>query len=285
MLAAVLALTIHGLFLGFGPNLLSKTPPVKPKHLTVTFALRQQPEAGPGPELEHPMPSLEEVVRVLEKKAEKPVVKPEPQKEIPKPPEKVVLPKKKAVKKKKVKPAEKPARPKKKPKPPPKPVKAIIKPEKERPPDTVPRLASAAEVSPVLPLGEEAETVKSIPDLLPDISPDLIGNVVPEKGEKVASIPAAKKMIKARPAYRQNPNPEYPKIAKRRGYEGAVLLEVLVDSAGKVEDLRVLKSSGYRVLDRSAVKSVKNWLFEPGRIGDRKVEMWVRVPVRFELKN
>jgi protein TonB len=87
----------------------------------------------------------------------------------------------------------------------------------------------------------------------------------------------------ARPAYRDNPRPEYPRLAKRRGYEGRVLLEVLVAGSGKVEDLRILESSGYDVLDRSAMKSVEGWLFEPGSIGGRKVDMWVRVPVRFEL--
>jgi len=29
---------------------------------------------------------------------------------------------------------------------------------------------------------------------------------------------------------------------------------------------------------------VKNWSFEPGLIGKNKVEMWVRIPIRFELK-
>ena len=318
LLAVVLALSIHGLFLGFGPKLLSKIPPAKPKPLTVTFSFRQQPEAGPGPELKHPIPSPDEVVRTLKKKAEKPVVnvvkpepqkeipqepetgpgpevehpvpspdevvkapkkneekpafKPEPRKKIPKPPEKVVLPEKKVVVKKK-------------PKPLPKPVKAIIKPQKKRSTDTVQELASAAKVNPVLPRAEGKMAVESTPDLLPDISPDLMGNVVSETEVKIASVRATKKVIKARPAYRENPRPAYPRMARRRGYEGTVLLEVLVDSAGKVEDLRVLKSSGYKVLDRSAIKSAKNWLFEPGSIGDEKVEMWVRIPIRFELRN
>ena len=39
----------------------------------------------------------------------------------------------------------------------------------------------------------------------------------------------------ATPLYRQNPVPEYPLIARKRGYQGTVVLEVLVTREGKVE--------------------------------------------------
>ena len=61
-------------------------------------------------------------------------------------------------------------------------------------------------------------------------------------------------------------------------------LDVLVNKDGKVLDLKVYRSSGYALLDRAATSSVKHWLFEPGMIGEEKVNMWVRVPIRFELK-
>ena len=91
-------------------------------------------------------------------------------------------------------------------------------------------------------------------------------------------------VIEAVPLYKVNPLPEYPRIARKRGYQGTVVLEVLVDQNGRVGDLRLFTSSGYSILDRKAMASVKRWLFEPGMKGDKKVDMWVRVPVRFELK-
>jgi periplasmic protein TonB len=87
----------------------------------------------------------------------------------------------------------------------------------------------------------------------------------------------------ARPIYRSNPSPIYPRIARIRGYQGNVLLDVLVNGDGKVDDVKIFKSSGHPVLDRVAKSTVKHWLFEPGRIGEKKVDMWVRVPIRFEL--
>ncbi|MGA9535126.1 MAG: energy transducer TonB [Desulfobacterales bacterium] len=88
----------------------------------------------------------------------------------------------------------------------------------------------------------------------------------------------------AQPEYSKNPPISYPKRARRRGYEGTVLLEVLVNRNGKVADLRILASSGYSILDRSAVNSVKTWSFIPAKKGDDTVDMWVKVPVRFKLE-
>jgi protein TonB len=86
------------------------------------------------------------------------------------------------------------------------------------------------------------------------------------------------------PLYRVNPPPKYPGLARRRGYQGTVIMDVLVDPKGKVKELRLSQSSGYPLLDRAAMKSVKSWEFEPGRRGDEAVEMWVKIPVRFQLK-
>ena len=88
---------------------------------------------------------------------------------------------------------------------------------------------------------------------------------------------------KAFPLYRVNPPPKYPRLARKRGYQGTVVLDVLVNQNGRVGDLRLFTSSGYSILDRKAMESVKVWFFEPGMKGDKKLDMWVRVPIRFEL--
>lgn len=48
----------------------------------------------------------------------------------------------------------------------------------------------------------------------------------------------------------------YPKLAKRAGLEGRVVLEVVVDDAGEIVDVRVARSSGHPILDKAAVASV-----------------------------
>ena len=102
--------------------------------------------------------------------------------------------------------------------------------------------------------------------------------------ETASTISPLQMIREAKPLYRSNPSPKYPRIARIRGYQGNVLLDVLVNKDGKVNDLKIYKSSGYPILDRAAATSVKYWLFEPGMIGENKVNMWVRVPIRFELR-
>jgi TonB family protein len=88
----------------------------------------------------------------------------------------------------------------------------------------------------------------------------------------------------ARPLYKQNTAPPYPRKARRLGYEGIVMLKVLINENGRVDDLMVFKSSGHNVLDRAALSAVRKWLFEPGAEGGIKKKMWVKIPVRFDLK-
>jgi protein TonB len=91
-------------------------------------------------------------------------------------------------------------------------------------------------------------------------------------------------LIEAVPIYRENRPPPYPSLARRRGYEGTVLLEVLVTEEGRVGELSVARSSGYKMLDRAALRAVRDWRFEPGTRGGRPMAMAVRIPVRFRLE-
>ena len=138
---------------------------------------------------------------------------------------------------------------------------------------------------------KKREVSKSIPEKAAEVteshfdSEQTASKALLEAAKQTAATHSPLKTIhEARPIYRSNPSPKYPRIAKIRGYQGNVLLDVLVNKDGKVHDLKVYRSSGYPLLDRAATSSVKHWLFEPGIIGEEKVNMWVRVPIRFELK-
>jgi protein TonB len=137
----------------------------------------------------------------------------------------------------------------------------------------------------------EKDRSKAIPEKTVDMpkTPDIpeqteIKTVVRETDKEGETVPGKQIIREARPLYRSNPPPKYPVLARRRGFQGNVVLEVLVSQIGNVIDLRVLSSSGYSILDSAAISSVKHWTFEPGMRGQEKVEMWVRVPIRFELK-
>jgi len=99
----------------------------------------------------------------------------------------------------------------------------------------------------------------------------------PEPARQVEILPAV-------PRYSENPSPRYPPIARRRGYEGRVMLYVKVLADGTVGDLEVRETSGHAMLDRAAVKTVRKWKFEPALREGRPRTMWVEVPIRFVIK-
>ena len=110
------------------------------------------------------------------------------------------------------------------------------------------------------------------------------GAMGPPSKEERPPGPSMGEIQEALPLYRENPPPKYPILARRRGYEGTVVLRVLVDVQGKVKTLQIVESSGHRILDRAALAAVKKWGFEPGSRGKEKVGMWVKVPIKFQLK-
>jgi protein TonB len=96
--------------------------------------------------------------------------------------------------------------------------------------------------------------------------------------------PVTQDVKEAVPLYKVNPTPVYPLHAKKRGYEGIVILEVLVTKEGNAGKVSVFKSSRYSLLDEAAASSVKKWRFEPGKRGDKEVDMPVKIPIRFQLE-
>ncbi len=83
--------------------------------------------------------------------------------------------------------------------------------------------------------------------------------------------------------YAYHPKPEYPERARREGWEGTVLVRVLVDQKGRSKSMELSRSSGFEILDQAAIEAVKKWRFQPARSGESAVESWVRIPVVFRL--
>ena len=166
--------------------------------------------------------------------------------------------------------------PKRKPKPNPQPEPAV---ERAVPP--------AAATNPVQqpPLSPRLRDA-AVPEPDGDAGPAGIASVSEDGRQTTAEDPEndAAAVRASVPLYDLNPPPDYPRAARRRNYQGTVVLDVRVTVDGLAAEVRVGQSSGYTLLDRSALRAVKAWRFSPARRGDRPVEMWVRVPVRFALR-
>lgn len=84
-------------------------------------------------------------------------------------------------------------------------------------------------------------------------------------------------------AYLNNPRPNYPLAARRRGDHGTVLVRVLVTAEGQAASVGLEKSSGHSSLDEAALAAVKSWRFVPAKQGAQAVEAPYVVPVVFKL--
>jgi protein TonB len=137
---------------------------------------------------------------------------------------------------------------------------------------------------PERPISTDSTLIKNTPSVPGRFSEPLTTATVLPTAQMKETFSETPGITIARPLYKQNPPPHYPQMARRMGYEGLVMLKVLVDVKGQVENLELLSSSGYAVLDKAAIASVKKWMFEPGTEGGKKKKMWVKIPIRFELE-
>jgi len=76
--------------------------------------------------------------------------------------------------------------------------------------------------------------------------------------------------------------PVYPRSMKGAGTTGTVWVEFAVDEAGRVHDVRVLKST-HPDFEQSTVEAVSTWRFEPGRRKGLPVRFRMSIPVVFKL--
>jgi len=157
----------------------------------------------------------------------------------------------------------------------PEPPTEILTAFRSAPPTPVPAAEPGrATVRPEEPEGESASPQESLRGV-----PSSLANS-PASGEASDDSP----LVKAAPLYAHNPPPPYPPLAQRRGWEGAVLLRVVVDEDGLVREVALESSSSHSLLDAAALKAVRRWRFQPARRGNRPVADEVRVPIRFKLE-
>jgi protein TonB len=79
----------------------------------------------------------------------------------------------------------------------------------------------------------------------------------------------------------RSPKPAYPGAAFKARIEGTVLVEVLIDSQGRVARSRVIQS--VPGLDEAALATVRQWLFQPALKDGEPVSVLAHMPVAFRI--
>lgn len=75
----------------------------------------------------------------------------------------------------------------------------------------------------------------------------------------------------------------YPKAAKDKNIEGAVVLDIIIDDKGKVRWAKLISGPGFG-LNEAALESIYQFLFKPARIENKSVSVKIRYAIRFVLE-
>ena len=76
--------------------------------------------------------------------------------------------------------------------------------------------------------------------------------------------------------------PLYPYRARRLNIAGKVDVKFLVDAAGLVSKISIIKSTPAGIFDNSVRKAIATWKFFPGKVRNQRVSTWVITTIEFK---
>lgn len=162
-------------------------------------------------------------------------------------------------------------------------------PEKKQPPKKLQPKPIPKKIPPVVQqkAPDFAPTEQAVePQPVTQTAPTQTSTVSDSKGTTTPTTTNTQQFTEAnfRANYAHNPKPEYPSIAKSRGWQGKVMLRVQVSAEGLSDAVAVETSSGHEILDEAAIEAVKKWKFIPAKRGETPVASSVIVPIIFTLR-
>ena len=166
------------------------------------------------------------------------------------------------------------------PPPPPRPQPVV---KRQRPPEptviaAAPRPAPAPFVAPApLPEPPAPAPIAAIVPPAPAVAAALVA-------PPVAPPPAPKVIPASAVQYLEPIALEYPRLSKRNGESGRVLIRVYIDEAGFAKNLQVNRSSGHPRLDEAALAAIQKARFKPYTENGQPVAGWAFIPLEFELE-
>ncbi len=79
------------------------------------------------------------------------------------------------------------------------------------------------------------------------------------------------------------PQPVYTEIARKARVQGVVIVQAIIDKAGNVTNIKVLKGLPMG-LEEAAVEAMKQWKFKPATLNGRPVTVYYNLTVNFKLQ-
>lgn len=83
------------------------------------------------------------------------------------------------------------------------------------------------------------------------------------------------------PTLVERPEPRYPAMARRVGREAEVIVQVLVDTRGRVKEVRQISKQAGLGIDQAAIEAAREARYRPGTEGGQPKEMWTTLRFTF----
>ena len=84
--------------------------------------------------------------------------------------------------------------------------------------------------------------------------------------------------------YQPDADAYYPSFSKRSGEQGEVVVRLIIDEGGNVEDIALLKSSTFPRLDRAASDIGRRYRFKPFLVNGSPARISTNLLIKFNLK-
>lgn len=109
--------------------------------------------------------------------------------------------------------------------------------------------------------------------------------VAPASSQGTAGTPIQTDIGKLVVVYQPDADPYYPSFSKRAGEQGEVVVRLIIDETGIVEEVALLRSSGFARLDRAATEIGKRYRFKPYSVNGNPARISTNLLIKFNLKN
>ncbi|MEO8407722.1 MAG: energy transducer TonB, partial [Oxalobacteraceae bacterium] len=117
-----------------------------------------------------------------------------------------------------------------------------------------------------------------MPTTTPNPTPSYASDAAPQAVPGAAPAAASTGVTISAAYAARNRKPDYPLMSRRYNEQGTVVLRVLVTAGGTAGEVRIGKSSGYPLLDQSALTAVRDWRFVAATRDGKPVSEWDQIP-------
>jgi protein TonB len=158
--------------------------------------------------------------------------------------------------------------------------KQEAKPKTQAKPEPKPKAPDPSTTPPVdASQAKAAEAAKAAESQIPNAA------VAPATSQGTAGTPIQTDIGKLVVVYQPDADPYYPSFSKRAGEQGEVVVRLIIDEAGIVEEVALLRSSGFPRLDRAASEIGKRYRFKPYSVNGNPARISTNLLIKFNLKN